>query len=138
MLCWDFVYVYRGIWYISRLRWDTQCPPLPGDEPSVTATGFFIHRTEIFDFVVRGDKKAYRRKRRECWEKVLGRDCIDTTLLLEIHIPLTQKWARGFTEPSRYGCVFEFIQFKITKREPAIASSHIYIVICVEFSMRNT
>ena len=27
---------------------------------------------------------------------------IDTALLLVIHISLTQKWARGFTEPSRY------------------------------------
>ena len=35
---------------------------------------------------------------------------IDTALLLVIHIPHTQKWARGFTEPSRYGCVCEFIK----------------------------
>ena len=33
-----------------------------------------------------------------------------TTLLVVIHIPYTQKWARGFTEPSRYGCVCEFIK----------------------------
>ena len=30
--------------------------------PSVAATSFFIHRTEIFDFVVRWDKKVYRRQ----------------------------------------------------------------------------
>ncbi len=36
--------------------------------------------------------------------------CIGTALLVIIHIPHTQKWARGFTEPSRYGGVFRFIQ----------------------------
>ena len=30
--------------------------------PPVAATSFFIHRTEIFDFVVRWDKKVYRRQ----------------------------------------------------------------------------
>ena len=36
--------------------------------PNVAATSFFIHRTEIFDFVVRWDKKVYRRK--EVWGMV--------------------------------------------------------------------
>ena len=37
----------------------------------VAATGFFIHRTEIFDFVVRWDKKVYRRQDGEWAEMFL-------------------------------------------------------------------
>ena len=35
---------------------------------------------------------------------------IGTALLVIIHIICTQKWAGGFTEPSRYRCVCEYIQ----------------------------
>ena len=37
--------------------------------PYVAATSFCLHRTEIFDFVVRWDKKVYRRQQGEGVEK---------------------------------------------------------------------
>ena len=36
--------------------------------------------------------------------------CMCSALLVVIHISLTQKWARGFTEPSRYRCDCKIIQ----------------------------
>ena len=44
---------------------------------------------------------------------VLGRYCIDTALLVVIHIPYTQKWARGFREPSRYNAFANVCNWKI-------------------------
>ena len=37
----------------------------------VAATSFFIHRIEIYDFVVRWDKKVYRRQEGEGMEGIL-------------------------------------------------------------------
>ena len=54
---------------------------------------------------------------------------IDTALLVVIHIPYTQKWARGFTEPSRYGGVHEHLQ--LYKRNNYIyVNVIIYVYIC--------
>ena len=40
----------------------------------------------------------------------LVRYFIGTALLVLIYILYAQKWAEGFTEPSRYGCVHMLIQ----------------------------
>ena len=39
---------------------------------------------------------------------------MNTALLVIIHISLTQKWARGFIEPSHYVCVCKIIHKKRT------------------------
>ena len=46
-------------------------------------------------------------------------DILYTQLLVMIHIIYTQKWAGGFTEPSRYGCVHMLIQ--LCKYENAVS-----------------
>ena len=78
---------------------------------NVAATSFFIHRTEIFDFVVRWDKKVYRRQDGKWWGKFGNLFCeygcenyfwfwvryfISAALLVIIHISRTQKWAAPF------------------------------------------
>ena len=89
--------------------------------PQVAATSFFIHRAEILISSQDEIKRCIAAKRENClgifWEGcianigveiVLGfwvRNFIGIALLVIIHIPRTQKWARGFTEPSRYGAI---------------------------------
>ena len=64
---------------------------------------------------------------------VLGfwvRNFIGTSLLVKIHIPRTQKWARGFTEPSRYGSVHEHLQ--LYKR-----NNYIYVNVIIYVYIRT-
>ena len=51
---------------------------------------------------------------------------IDTALLLVIHIPYTQKWARGFTEPSRYFAFANGYNCGIYRRE-----KYLYVIFSV-------
>ena len=84
----------------------------------VAATSFFIHRTEIFDFVVRWDKKVYRRQKGserdrswkhtmmggfKIWHNSLVRYFIGITLLVKIQILFTQKWVAQCDAPLRSG-----------------------------------
>ena len=43
-----------------------------------------------------------------------------SALLVIIHIPKTQKWARGFTEPSRYNAVANVCNWKTSRRRDII------------------
>ena len=114
--------------------------------PYVAATSFFIHRTEIFDFVVRWDKKVYRRQGGECMKydfintsfgyvflncmKFLFWFFMNKALLVEIHILCAQKWAGGHTVPSRYGCVHEHLQ--LYKR-----NNYIYVNVIIYVYIRT-
>ena len=55
---------------------------------------------------------------------------MNKALLVIIHIPSTQKWARGFTEPSRYGCVHEHLQ--LYKR-----NNYIYVNVIIYVYIRT-
>ena len=58
---------------------------------------------------------------------------IRTALLVIIHIICTQKWARGFKEPSRYDA---YINIYNNKKEPASTGSNICSIICEDILMR--
>ena len=50
------------------------------------------------------------------WKRFWNRYFLNTPLLVIIHISHTQKWARGFTEPSRYNAVANVYNWKTSRR----------------------
>ena len=75
---------------------------------------FFAGEVEIFDFVSERAKRCIAANKEKRWRKntIMGKFInykwmlvlysIGTMFLVIIHISHTQKWAGGFTEPSRY------------------------------------